>query len=419
MMIDQVLEDAGVLLEDIETKLEGQNGKTLLITKRELLYIENSRVQRGRLREIINVKTAKTGELNVKSPTDNLIEGNIKGFDLSELKFFFESVKGAIARAKASVTGTDIPVPKAVVPATAPAIVPTPVAVNATANPSASWDDKPASAWDDKPASAWDDKPSTVWDAPTAPPVSTWDDKPTPVSSWDTAPASSTWMPEKETQEVQPDMPAHDPQKDSWADMDSQLNPAHSGSVPGLLNASAMIPAPGPSFPKPAKPAIDPFADLAKNAQGRVSGDDWGSSNAPINLKPDPDISGTAVMVPSSASGEWGGEIMDASTALNAKKNSKNTPRMQLGDGTSSMEGIARWLRILSIVFLFVGSSLPASILLDSEFSPNLSQLALIIVSFLGGLLIPLTGWGVAELLTSWAKASVDLRSIRKATLGH
>jgi hypothetical protein len=388
MMIDQVLQDAGVLLEDIETRLEGQNSKSLLITKREMLYVEDTRLQRAKLREIVNVKTAKTGELTVKSPSDNLIEGSIKGFDLSELKFFFETVKGAIARAKTSVTGTEIVVPKAIVPAP-----------EAGALPMDDWDDKPITAQDDKPVSPWDDKPIPAWS----------DNKPVPA--WDDKPAPNAWMPEKETQDVQPE-PAHDPQKDSWADMDSQLNPAHTSSIPGLLNASAMIPAPGPTFPKPSKAAIDPFADLAKNAQDRV--DDLSN-----NLKPDPDVSGTAVIVPSSANSEWGGEIMDASTALNAQKNNKNTPRMQLSSSASSMEGIARWLRFLSIVVLFTGPLLPASILIESEFSPNLNQLALIIVSFLGGLLIPLIGWGMAELLTSWVKASADLRSIRKATLGH
>ena len=92
---------------------------------------------------------------------------------------------------------------------------------------------------------------------------------------------------------------------------------------------------------------------------------------------------------------------------------------MRLGDNTAAIEGIARWLRILSIVFLVVGSVLPASILIEADFSPTLSQWALIVVSFFGGLLLPLIGWGVSELLTSWAKAASDLRSIRKATLGH
>ncbi len=390
-MIDQ---DLGIQPEDIETRLEGQGGKVLIITARELIYYDNSGLQRGRLREIVNVKTAKTGELTVKSPTESLIEGSIKGFDLAELKFFFESVKSAIARAKASATGTDFPTPKAVVPEPAPAAL------------GSMWGDAPPA-----PDPSWDAKPDPSWDA-----------KP-PAPTWDTTPPTppNTWMPEKQTFEVGPDVSAHLPEKDSWADLDSELNPAKSGSLPGLLNASAMIPAPSPVFSSPSKAAIDPFADLARNARSN-SGDDWGSSNQPINLKPDakPDIGATGVMVASSASGEWGGEIMDASTALDAKtpKSGKNQA-MRLGDNTAAIEGIARWLRILSIVFLVVGSVLPASILIEADFSPSLNQWALIVVSFFGGLLLPLIGWGVSELLVSWAKAASDLRSIRKATLGH
>ena len=396
-MIDQVLRESGIQLEDIETRLDGQGGKALIITARELMYYEDSRLQRGRLREIVNVKTAKTGELTVKSPTESLIEGSIKGFDLAELKFFFENVKGAIARAKASATGTDFPAPKALSPEPIPVAAP--------------WQAAPVS----NPASAWD-----------TPPASTWDSTPPPANSWDTTPAPppNTWMPEKQTFEVGPDAITQKPEKDSWADLESELNPAKSGSTPGFLNASAMILPPSPVFPNPApvaaKPAIDPFADLAKNSGNRSnSGDDWGNPNAaPINLKPD--NSPTAVMVPSSASGEWGGEIMDASTALDSKpQKSGKGQAMRLGDPTAGIESIARWLRILSVIYLFVGSVLPASLLIEAEFSPNLGQWALIIVSFFGGLLLPLIGWGVSELLTSWAKSASDLRSIRKATLGH
>ncbi len=383
-MIEQELREAGIVSEEIETRLDGQGNKTLIITKRELLYFD-VKLQRARLREIVNVKTAKTGELSVKSPSENLIEGSIKGFDLAELKFFFEAVKSAIARAKASATGVDLPIPKMAAEPPAP------------------------SAWEAPPASSWENTPTAVPSAP----APAWDDKPMPPPN--------AWMPEKQTFEVGPEVspprpsfpePERSLSRDSWADLDAELNPAKSGSVPPLLNASAMIPA-----PNPVKAPIDPFAELAKNAPRNVSSDEWGSPSQPINLKPDP--VGTAVMVPSSASGEWGGDVMDATTALDSKtpKSAKNTPRF--GDNTAALEGIARWLRILSIVFLLVGAILPASILLEAEFNPNLGQLALIIVSFLGGLLLPLIGWGMSELLTSWAKAAGDLRSIRKATLGH
>lgn len=399
-MIDQVLQEAGILLEDIETRLEGQNGKSLIISKRDLLYYDNQRLQRARLREIVNVKTAKTGELSVKSPHESLIEGSIKGFDLAELKFFFEAVKNAIARAKSSATGADMPAPRGL--GSLP-VAPVAVSVPEPAPAPIAWDSSPSepTSWDTAAAK------STAWDIPPPPANNAWNAE--APKAWDAAPPKA-WMPEKQTFEVGPEAVIAKPSKDSWADLDAELNPAKSGSMPPLLNASAMIPA-----PRPAKAPIDPFADLARSNPSRSSSaDDWGSSSSP---KPD---NPTGVMVAPSASGEWGGEIMDASTALDGKaKSGKGTPAMRLGDNTAGIEGIARWLRILSIIFLLVGALLPASLLLESNFAPDFTHLALIVVSFFGGLLLPLIGWGVSELLTSWAKASLDLRSIRKATLGH
>jgi hypothetical protein len=360
-MTDQALLDAGIQAGDVETRLEGQGGKTLLISKRELLYFENGQLQRARLREIVNVKTAKSGELTVKSPTESLIEGSIKGFDLAELKFFFEGVKNAIARAKASATGSDLPAPKAPEPIAPP--TPEPIA-------------PPPSA-----ASSWD--------------------TPAPPSAWNTPPSSSAWMPEKQTFEVAPDV------------IPQQLNPTKSGSVPPLLNASAMIPPPSPSLPS--KPAVDPFADLAKNAPS--SSDDWDSPNATINLKPD--TGATAIMVPSSGTGEWGGEVMDATKALDSKTPQKGKTNVRIGDNSAALEGIARWLRILSLTFFVTSAAVPAVLFLESGSSLAILTLVLMAVAMLGSLLLALMAWGLSELLMAWAKASSDLRSIRKATLGH
>jgi hypothetical protein len=382
-MIDQALLDAGIQDADVETRLEGQGGKSLLITKRELLYFENGQLQRGRLREIVNVKTAKSGELTVKSPNESLIDGSIKGFDLAELKFFFENVKNAIARAKASATGADLAAPKAPEPAPpAPPPVSTP----------------PASAWDNPSPSA-----------------SSWDNPPAPASGWNTPPTSSAWMPEKQTFEVAPDVIPQKPSKDSWADLEADLNPAKSGSVPPLLNASAMIPPPSPSLPS--KPAVDPFADLAKNAPSRPSSDDWDSPSATINLKPD--TGATAVMVPSSGTGEWGGEVMDAAKALDSKTPQKGKVNVRIGDNSAALEGLARMLRIMSLGFFIASAGVQAALLLNSNFSPDTLTVMLMVVGFIGSVFFALLGYAISELIFNWAKASADLRSIRKATLGH
>jgi hypothetical protein len=376
-MIDQALLDAGIQDADVETRLEGQGGKSLLITKRELLYFENGQLQRGRLREIVNVKTAKSGELTVKSPNESLIEGSIKGFDLAELKFFFESVKNAIAQAKASATGADIPVPKVVAPA--------PIS--------------PTTAWDNP------SPPASGWDHPSA----------APANGWNTPPTSSAWMPEKQTFEVAPDMIPQKPGKDSWADLEADLNPAQSGSVPPLLNASAMIPPPSPSLPS--KPAVDPFADLAKNSPNRPSSDDWDSPSATINLKPD--TGATAVMVPSSGTGEWDGEIMDATKALDSKTPQKGKGNLRIGDNAAAIEGLARMLRIMSLGFFIASAGVQAALLLNSNFAPDTVTVMLMVVGFIGSVFFALLGYAISELIFNWAKASADLRSIRKATLGH
>ncbi|MFN3265766.1 MAG: hypothetical protein ACK41E_02900 [Deinococcales bacterium] len=363
-MIDQALMNAGIQDTDIETRLEGQGGKALFITRRELMYFENDVLQRAKLREIVNVKTTKSGELSVKSPSESLIEGTIKGFDLAELKFFFESVKNAIARAKASVTGTDFPAPKAPEPA-APAPMSTPVL-------------------------------------------------PTPEPNWNASPSSSAWMPEKQTFEVPPETPEpRKPSKDSWADLEAELNPTKSGSVPPLLNASAMIPPPSPSAA--AKPALDPFADLAKNSPS-ASSDDWDSPSATLNLQPNTDA--TAVVVPSSGIGEWDGEVMDATKALDNKTPKKGKNNVRIGDNSAALEGIARALRLLAIVFFLVSAAVPA-VLYPQANELNVVTLVLMLVAVFGSLLLMLIALGLAELLSAWAKASRDLRSIRKATLGH
>ncbi len=399
-MIDEHLQNAGIAADDIETRLDGQNGKTLLITKRELLYFDQAGLQKAKLREIVNVKTAKTGELNVRSPNEALIEGSIKGFDLSELKFFFEAVKGAIARAKTSVTGSEMPPARAAEPAPPPEPIATPPIADA---PLAATD------WDDVPTVTTS---SDAWAAPQA-----------AAADWD-SPASGAWTPEKQTFEIPPDLPNRNRVSDSWADLEAELNPTKSGSMPGLLNPSAMIPAPAPVFP-PAKDAIDPFADLARNAAQKVSGDNWGAPPAPINVKAsDSGVSATGIMVPSSASGEWSGEIMDASTALDTKapkeaKNNNNVRQVRLGDQSGSMEIVARWLRILSLIFAASCAFLSAALLVAAKFEPSLTEWAMIFAAFFLGLLLPMIGWGIAALLSNWVSASKDLRSIRKATLGH
>lgn len=65
-----------------------------------------------------------------------------------------------------------------------------------------------------------------------------------------------------------------------------------------------------------------------------------------------------------------------------------------------------------------VSAAVPAVVFLQAS-QLDLVTLVLMLVAVFGSLLLMLMALGLSELLTAWAKASADLRSIRKATLGH
>jgi amino acid transporter len=81
------------------------------------------------------------------------------------------------------------------------------------------------------------------------------------------------------------------------------------------------------------------------------------------------------------------------------------------------MQTLSRALYWLSIIFMFVSLSIPAVLLQNQD--RDLLDNAVILAAFVGGLLVTFIGLGISELLGAWARASGDLRAIRKATLGH
>jgi hypothetical protein len=105
---DQRLRDAGISSDDVETQIQSAD-TALLLTAREIVLLEPQRIQRGRLRDITGVKIVKTGELSVRSAVESMIEGNVLGFEKTERKLFFDAVKDATAKAKASVTNSTLP----------------------------------------------------------------------------------------------------------------------------------------------------------------------------------------------------------------------------------------------------------------------------------------------------------------------
>jgi uncharacterized protein YacL len=76
-------------------------------------------------------------------------------------------------------------------------------------------------------------------------------------------------------------------------------------------------------------------------------------------------------------------------------------------------------LRIMSLSFFIATGGVQAAMLLNTNFAPDTLTIMLMVVGFIGSVFLALLGYAVSELIFNWAKASADLRSIRKATLGH
>jgi hypothetical protein len=372
--IDQRLSDVGIQALDVEMRLDGSE-KALVLTERELVYLDQERVQRVRLRDITKVQTTKTAGLNIRVGEENAIEGSIRGFDVTELKLFFDAVKTSIARAKATATGTNLPGLSAISTGefVEPAIE-TPVT---------------SSTWD-SPINKF---PNLAAETPSAVATS---------SSVTSSPATSDdWGFEKTS-------------KDSWADLDAALRPATSGGLPPIMEA--MTPPPADS-PMPVVHNVDPFADLIRTPTPSKP-DSFNDAFAPtVPSAPSPAVT-TGVMVSSSPTADWSGDTLDAKNALNTKAaKDAADPISTNSNQIATMRALSRALYWLSIIFMFASLSIPA-VLLQNQ-NRDLIANAVILAAFVGGLLVTFIGLGISELLGAWAKAAGDLRSIRKATLGH
>ncbi len=107
--IDVRLSEIGISDKDVQNRLDGKD-KALVVTDHDVVYIDSSGLQRSTLRFVTKVITDKTGALTIRSSSGPAIEGSIRGFDVTELKVFFEGVKASIARAKtASSAGQNAP----------------------------------------------------------------------------------------------------------------------------------------------------------------------------------------------------------------------------------------------------------------------------------------------------------------------
>jgi hypothetical protein len=138
--IEGQLLQAGVLSSDVRRRLDGP-GKSFVITDNDLIYSDGLGLQRAPLNMVSKVVVDRSGALTVNSPSGPLIETSVRGFEVAQLRTFFDDAKSAIARAKAgpgptstAVSATDTvagvppmaeldPIP---VPAPEPVVVPAP-----------------------------------------------------------------------------------------------------------------------------------------------------------------------------------------------------------------------------------------------------------------------------------------------------
>ena len=91
-------------------RLQGK-GKMMVVTDHFLVYADAHGPQRVPLVAVSKVVTDGAGELTIDAQPHGSIQGDIRGFDVPELRTFFERLKHEITRAKqeASVNVEAIP----------------------------------------------------------------------------------------------------------------------------------------------------------------------------------------------------------------------------------------------------------------------------------------------------------------------
>ncbi len=386
--MDKSLTEAGIDLNDIESRLDGQ-GKTLVITASELVYADESGLQRAPLRQVTKVAIDKTGSLGIRSATSDLITGNIRGFDLTSLKFFLEGAKSSIAKAKALAKAPTIveslPVtPDPVIPALAP-----------RTDTGTLGDD----AWGHDPAHR-------------QPTFDTW----STLKPADMQTKSSSDM--HKSFEIAPD--DDQPVKSS----DDKLEWAEeAATAPTTILNPTMDATQSQASHQPPLSSTDVHSEVHEwneTFKGSATALETPPSNA----------------VSAQGSADWSGDILEASTSLQtpaahqmpdnssqAISVSKDpTPTIDRPVRISSLPNLApvsRWLKGLSPVVGLLGvASAALQFPTDStKWGENPLQLVSAASSLVIGVVLALLAYGVAEFFTAWAGTAADVRAIKRERL--
>jgi hypothetical protein len=407
--IETRLREVGVLDHDIRTRLNGPD-KALVVTQRELVYADETGVQRTDLRDITKVATTSSGALSVRSAQGSSIEGSIRGFDVTELKFFFESVKTSVAQAKATLTSP----PKAV-------------------------EGAPVDPWDELPTSRF-----AGGSSPNVPPATRLNGPSTlngaslngaHLNGASKLNGSSEHL-ERQTLELPPLDPAalsrmtdpglNAPSNTTRAEL-NQPKVTDSGvfspratseippSVPNLGGSNLGMPNLNPRASQeipPSRPRMDvKYGDQNRNdskadALGYALPDNQFESGSLGALK-------APSVVPSS--NDWSGEAFDPKVSLETRHPSSVNINPTLVESAASLKPLARWLRLLAGIFILAGIGMAAATVPGEK--DSVMTWAYPVFYLLGSFLLSILSFGVAELLSVVSDMASDVRTTLRVTL--
>ncbi len=394
--IDARLREIGILDQDVQTRLDGKE-KALVITHQDFMYVDSAGVQRTPLRFVTKVVTDKAGSLTVRSSNGPNIEGNIRGFDVTELKVFFEGIKGAIARAKAERPSSDASAGRAS----------TSTHQSAHAEKDSS---DPALASTGTPFSGEPDfgRPS----APIEPPIPALTEPApqVPADPWDNF---STPRP---TLEIPPSARLAD-------DFDDfRLAPPASADVASKDSEAFDWDDPEPTRQSP-RPVVPSLSAQAMDDEPMLEADDVNQPSPTPSLASTsrPGAAVTAGLAGAAAAPVVSKEVRPASPAEvpRALETASNAAgRIPALAESYAINPISRWLKFMAIPLGLIGIaagglSVPAT---DNVQIMQWMQVAAFVV---GGLAAALICYGIGDLLSIWGALAADIRAMRRNQLGQ
>jgi hypothetical protein len=393
--IETRLREVGVLDHDIRTRLNGPD-KALVVTQRELVYADETGVQRTDLRDITKVATTSSGALSVRSAHGSSIEGSIRGFDVTELKFFFESVKTSVAQAKATLTSP----PKV--------------------------DGAPVDPWDELPTSRF------AGSSPSVPPA-TRNGASTLNGAHLNGASKLNGAAEPHLERQTLELPPLDPAALSRMS-DPGLNVRPEVNAPRVTDsgvfsprATSEIPPSVPSLGVPNLgipnlnprstqeiPPSRPRMDVRYGDQNNTKADALGYT-LPDNQFETGSLG--AVKAPSvvPSSNDWSGEAFDPKVSLETRHPSSVNVTPTLVESAASLKPLARWLRLLAGIFILAGIGMAAATV-PGEKEP-VAHWAYPAFYLLGSFVLGLLSFGVAELLSVVSDMANDVRTTLRVTL--